>query len=159
MNFKKVFHTFFLFVQKDGYKRAEYIKKKCLFGAIGDYCYFHPYMMPSDPQNIFIGNNVKVASGVIFINHDIIGSMLNRMLDVNEFKYHVGDIVIEDNVMVGARAIILPGVTIHSNCIIGAGCVVSKDVPENSVAVGNPIRIVGTLNNYIEKRQSQKFQI
>lgn len=152
MNFKKVFHTFFLLAQKDGYKRAEYIKKKRLFGSMGDYCYFHPYLMPSDPKNIFIGNNVKVAAGVTFVNHDIIGAMLNRKNESNEFKYTVKDIVIHDNVMIGTKAIILPQVTIGKNCIIGAGAVVAKNIPENSVVVGNPGKVIKTLEEYERKR-------
>lgn len=153
MNFKKMFHTFCLLIKRDGYKRAEYIKRRNLFGAMGNDCYFHPCFMPSDPKNIFIGNNVKVASGVTFINHDIIGAMLNKKNKTNEFKYMVEDIVICDNVMIGAKAIILPGVTIGTNCIVGAGTVVSRNIPENSVVVGNPGKIVKTLTEYEESRR------
>lgn len=111
--------------------------------------------MPSDPSHIFIGNNVYVTAGVRFINHDMMNGMLNRVLGTNEFKYTVKDIHIEDNVVVNANALILPGVTIHKNCIIGAGAVVSKDIPENSVAAGNPIRVIETLDEYITKKRCQ----
>ncbi|NED55599.1 sugar O-acetyltransferase, partial [Micromonospora aurantiaca] len=51
-------------------------------------------------------------------------------------------IVIEDNVWLGGGAIVLPGVTIGTNSVIGAGAVVTKDVPPNVVAVGNPAKVI-----------------
>ena len=54
-------------------------------------------------------------------------------------------IIVGDNVWIGTRAIILPGVTIGDGAVIGAGAVVTKDVPARSVAAGNPARILRTL--------------
>jgi maltose O-acetyltransferase len=54
-------------------------------------------------------------------------------------------VIIEDNVWIGARVIILPGVTIGKGSTIGAGAVVSKNIPPYSVAVGNPARVVKSL--------------
>ncbi|MBT2534809.1 sugar O-acetyltransferase [Arthrobacter sp. ISL-69] len=54
-------------------------------------------------------------------------------------------ITIEDNVWLGGGAIVLPGVTIGENSVIGAGAVVTKDVPDNVVAVGNPARVVRSI--------------
>ncbi|MCL3861689.1 sugar O-acetyltransferase [Actinotalea sp. K2] len=54
-------------------------------------------------------------------------------------------ITIEDNVWLGGGAIICPGVTIGENSVIGAGAVVTRDVPANSVAVGNPARVIRTI--------------
>jgi len=51
-------------------------------------------------------------------------------------------IVIGDNVWLGSHVIILPGVTIGNNCVIGAGAVVTKDIPDNSTAVGNPAKVL-----------------
>ena len=59
-------------------------------------------------------------------------------------------VTIGNDVWIGARVIILPGVTIGNGCIIGAGAVVSKDIPDYSVAVGNPIRVV---KNRLEKKE------
>ena len=54
-------------------------------------------------------------------------------------------ITIEDNVWIGGGAIVLPGVTIGENAIVGAGAVVTKDIPPNTLAVGNPARVVRSL--------------
>src|ERR1022692_3366992 len=64
------------------------------------------------------------------------GSVLERS------SCHTAPVIIADDVWIGARAIILPGVTVGSGSIIGAGAVVSKDVPPGAVVVGNPARIV-----------------
>lgn len=66
----------------------------------------------------------------------------------------VGRVTIEDNVFVGAGVIILPGVTIGKNSIIGAGAVVAKDIPEDSVVVGNPAKVIGSASAYIEKNKA-----
>ena len=57
-------------------------------------------------------------------------------------------VTIEDDVWIGAGAIILPGTTIHKGAVIGAGAVVTKDVPPFSVVVGNPARIVRLLDSF-----------
>lgn len=152
MNLKKLYHTIRLLLCKDGYARAAYIKKNDLFGHMGEHCYFHPYWMPGDPKMIFIHDNVKVASGVTFINHDIANAMLNIKNETKEYRYFVQSIEIFDNVMIGANVTILPGKRIGPNCIVGAGAVVSKDVEENTVVGGNPVRIVGTINDFEAKR-------
>jgi maltose O-acetyltransferase len=60
-----------------------------------------------------------------------------------EYTYPV---TIGDNVWISTGALILPGVTIGSNSVIGAGSVVTKDIPANSLAVGNPCKVIRTLN-------------
>ena len=87
-----------------------------------------------------IGNDVLVASDVFIIdyNHGIdpsSPSYLDNQLDVSE-------VVIEDGVWIGNNVIILPGVHIGKKAIIGAGSVVTKDIPSYSIAVGNPARVV-----------------
>ena len=47
----------------------------------------------------------------------------------------------------GANVVVCPGVTIGNNCVIGAGSVVTKDIPDNSIAVGNPCRVLRTLSD------------
>lgn len=61
----------------------------------------------------------------------------------------VGRVEIGNNVFVGADALILPNVKIGTNVIIGAGSVVAKDIPDNSVIVGNPSRIISTYDEFI----------
>ncbi len=142
MNLKKAWHSFRLLLCKDGYARAEYIRKKDLFGYMGENCYFHPYWMPGDPKHIFIHDNVKISAQVTFINHDIAASMLNVKTGTKNFKYFIEPIEIFDNVVIGSNTTILPGRKIGPNCIVGAGSVVCRDIPADSVAAGNPVRVI-----------------
>lgn len=159
MNLKKLYYTIRLLLCKDGYARATYIKKHDLFGCMGENCYFHPYWMPSDPKMIYIHNNVKVASGVTFINHDIANAMLNVKNGTKDFRYFVQPIEIFDNVMIGANVTILPGKKIGPNCVVGAGTVVSRNVDENTVVDGDPVRVLGNMNDFEEKRKKYSVSL
>ena len=64
-------------------------------------------------------------------------------------------VTIGDNVFVGAGTIVLPGVSIGSNVVIGAGSVVSRDIPDKCVAVGNPARVVKSLDEYLNKEKER----
>ena len=66
-----------------------------------------------------------------------------------------GKIKIEDNVHVGWNTIIMPGVTIGKNSIIGCGSIVTKSIPENSVAVGVPARVIETTEEYYKKNRDK----
>lgn len=92
-----------------------------------------------------IGNNVKISDARILF-HDASTKMV---LGYSK----VGKVIIEDNVFIGADAIILPGVRIGKNTIIGAGAVVSKDIPSNSVVAGNPAKIIGTMDEFVERNK------
>ena len=63
--------------------------------------------------------------------------------------------VIGDNVFIGADAIVLPNVKIGSDVIVGAGAVVTKDVPDNVVVAGNPAKIIGNYDAYVNKNESE----
>lgn len=119
--FMKLYHSLRLLLCFEGYERANYIRKHNLFGYMGEDCYFHPWKMPSDPKHIFIHNNVKIASDVIFCNHDIANAMLNQMQGVTTFNYYLRDIEIFDNVLIGCNTLILPNKKIGPNCIVGGG--------------------------------------
>ncbi|MBE6337299.1 MAG: acyltransferase [Lentimicrobiaceae bacterium] len=96
--------------------------------------------------SVTIGNNVLIGSGCLISDtdsHPI--DWEDRLYDRNE-KTRKAPIVIEDNVFIGARSIILKGVTVGEGAVIGAGSVVSKDVPPYSIVCGNPARVVKTLN-------------
>lgn len=67
----------------------------------------------------------------------------------------VGCVIIGNNVFIGADAIILHGVKIGNDVIIGAGALVTKNVPDNSVVVGNPGRVIGSVKDYINKNRKQ----
>ncbi len=65
----------------------------------------------------------------------------------------VGSIKIEDNVFIGARALIMPGVTIGENSIIGANSVITKSVPQGVVVSGNPAKVLCSVEEYLNKQQ------
>ncbi len=83
-------------------------------------------------ENTIIKNNVFVGPGTVFTDDP--HPMCPR------YEECVGGAVVEDNVSIGANCTILPGVKIGSNSLIGAGSVVAKDVPANSVVAGNPAK-------------------
>ena len=118
--------------------RTNYLKKKGVFGAIGDNCRIQDRKVPLYARFIKLGNNVKVASNVTFITHDVTHVMLNDIPIFNEKRVQekIGCIEIQDNVFVGAGSTILYDVRIGSNVIIGAGSLINKDVPSNSVVGG-----------------------
>ena len=95
-------------------------------GKIGENCEIFPNVeFGSEPYLITIGNNVRITNGVKFVTHD--------------------------NVHIGWNEIIMPNVKIGDNCVIGAGAVVTKDIPNNSIAVGIPARVIETVEEYEEK--------
>lgn len=90
-----------------------------------------------------IGDNVTISSSTLLM-HD--ASIKKELQFVK-----IGKIAIGDNVFIGSGSIILPNVKIGNNVIIGAGSIVSKDVPDGVVAVGSPVRIIGTYDEYMYK--------
>lgn len=101
----------------------------------------------SGVANISIGNNVMIASNSYIINndHDIYDKLSVK------FSGHISkDIVIKDNVWIGANVTILKGVTIGEGAIIGAGSVVTKDIPPYSINVGSPCKY---LKNRFDKKE------
>ena len=82
--------------------------------------------------------------------------MLNTKFNSHDFAPSFGCIEIGDNVMIGADVLILPNVKIGSNVIIGAGSVVTKDIPDNSVAAGIPCRVVGSFDDLVKKYAKRK---
>lgn len=102
-----------------------------------------------DPSHCFlinIGNNVTFAPNVRLIAHD---ASTKQFLGFTR----IGMVTIRDDCFIGDSVVILPGVTIGPHAIVGAGSVVSKDVPQNSVVVGCPARVMCTLEEYLSKRK------
>lgn len=106
----------------------------------------------SEPYLIEIGDNCKITSDVCFISHDG-GVHVFRVLNQedNEIDLFRGKTIVGDNTFIGNRAAIMPGVKIGKNCIIGFGSIVSKDIPDNSVACGVPARVIESIDEYRDK--------
>lgn len=110
----------------------------------------------TEPWIISIGNNVHITDGVKFITHDG-GTLL--------FRKYVPDleitkpIVLGNDIYLGNNVIILPGVHIGDKVVIGAGAVVTKDIPDNSVAVGVPAKVIKTADEYFEKLQRESLHL
>ena len=101
---------------------------------------------PSHCWHITIGDNVTLAPRVHILAHDASTKVFLNYTRVANTR-------IGNNVFVGAGAIVLPGVSIGDNVIIGAGSVVSRDIPNDSVAVGNPARVVKALDEFLEENK------
>lgn len=95
--------------------------------------------------SITIGDNVMIGSGCLITDTDSHPLHWKDRLDNRNDLTAKAPIVISDNVFIGARSIILKGVTIGEGAVVGAGSVVSKDVPPYTVVCGNPAKIVKSL--------------
>ena len=107
-----------------------------------------------DNNRIDIGNNVLIASDVKIYTAthttDVVGrtnSQENKKISGCFCRTFSRPVRIEDNVWIGGGAILLPGVVIGRNSVIGAGSVVTRSIPENCVAVGNPCRVIKHITN------------
>lgn len=103
---------------------------------IGDYSRIHSNCFM---EMVTIGRYVFVGPNVVFTDDP-------HPMGCPHYKECKGGVVVEDYARIGANSTILPGVRIGRNSLIGAGSVVVKDVPENSVVVGNPARIIKTID-------------
>lgn len=103
-------------------------------------------------KNVFANHGLTVMSlGSIRIDDGVMMGPEVALLTVNHEPKNIrvvkaAEIHIKQNAWLGARAIVLPGVVIGENAIVGSGAVVTKDVPDNSVVVGSPARVIRTLN-------------
>ncbi|MEG1395009.1 MAG: sugar O-acetyltransferase [Clostridia bacterium] len=143
---------------------------KDMFCALGEGCYIEPPLRSNwggkhvsfgnfvyanfnltlvDDGNIIVGNNVMFAPNVIVATagHPVEPSLREKGCQFNK------DVVIGDNVWIGAGVIILPGVKVGNNVVIGAGSVVTKDIEDNVVAVGNPCKVM----RFIGERDKKYF--
>lgn len=114
----------------------------------------------SEPWLIQIGNDVTIASDVKLITHDGSSRLFrNKFPEMSRFGNRFAPIIVEDNVFIGMNALILPGVRIGTNSIVGAGSVVTKDVEANTVVAGNPARKICSMEEYIERFRSKMIPL
>ena len=138
-------------------KRQSLMKE--MFAELGEDCYFEPPLHSNfggrhvhlgkkvygnfgvtfvDDVDIYIGDYVMLAPHVVIATagHPILPLLREKALQFNKPVY------IGRNVWIGANAVVLPGVTIGDNTVIGAGSVVTKEIPADVVAAGNPCRVL-----------------
>ncbi len=141
---------------------TKYLRNKGV--KIGNNCeIYKTASFGSEPYLITLGDHVRVNSGVNFVTHDggvwVLRGLATGVEDgfPQEFKNAdlFGPITVGNNVHIGTNSIIMPGVNIGNNCIIGCGAVVTKNIPDNSVAVGVPARVIKTVDEYASKNESR----
>lgn len=109
--------------------------------SVGDNFYSNVNLVILDGAKVTFGDNVFIAPDCGF-------HTAGHPLDVvrrNKGLEYARPITVGNNVWIGAGVHVLPGVTIGDNCVIGAGSVVNRDIPANSLAVGNPCRVIRSL--------------
>jgi galactoside O-acetyltransferase len=137
-------------------KRSLLLKQ--LFGSIGENVWVEPPIRMAYGSNTTVGSNVYINFNLTIIDDYKVTIGSNVMFGPNvtiavtnhpvhpdlrrEGEMYALPVVIEDDVWIGSGAIILPGVTIGKGCVIGAGAIVTKDIPANVIAVGNPCRVL-----------------
>ena len=99
-------------------------------------------------NGIIFGSNIRIAVNVCIVS-------ANHSQDDYDCHDEGDPIRIGDNVWIGANVVILPGVQIGSNVIVGAGSVVTKSIPDNSIAAGNPCRVLKTKPPYKGRTYTQ----
>lgn len=160
MNFRRLLISMRLALTPSGERRAEYIRRKNIFHSMGENCLIMKRKIPLYPELISIGNNVRIASNVSFITHDITHEVLNHMNLDSEvvFPEKIGCISIGNNVFIGAGTRILYDTKIGSQVIIATGSIITHDIPDNTVVAGVPARKIGTFEDYVTKRKKEAFQ-
>ncbi|WP_194191601.1 sugar O-acetyltransferase [Clostridium chrysemydis] len=142
-------------------KRTNLLKQ--MFSELGEDCYIEPPLRANwggknvhfgkgvyanfnltlvDDGEIFVGDNVMFAPNVII---DTATHPIHPELRRKQAQYNL-PIYIGDNVWIGAGSIVLPGVKIGKNSVIGAGSIVTRDIPENVVAIGSPCKVLREIN-------------
>lgn len=121
-------------------RKNEYLRRKGM--KIGQNCSIRTMSFSTEPFLIEIGNDVGISTGTQFVTHDRSIRCFRDEIQGGIF----GKIKIGNNVMIGINCIILLNTTIGDNCIVGAGSVVRGHFPGNSVILGNPAKVVLSMN-------------
>ncbi len=167
---RRLTREYYLADYEDTGKRESILRE--LFGKVGENVLVDAPLYCDHGENIFIGNNVVIGMNCTFVdNQEIrIGNQVmiasnvqiytashpvlpkERLVpdwkerETTFFRTYARPVVIRDNAWIGGGCIILPGVTVGENSVVGAGSVVNRDVPDNCVAAGNPCRVIRSLD-------------
>ncbi len=160
MRAKRMYHSIRLLLCRKPAKRAAYLKKNHILGAIGDNCKWGPWLVPLYPELICLGDNVHVHKTAKIVTHD----MLNRYLKIrnpeDDFGHgeKLGCVDLQDNVYIAMNVTVMPDVRIGKDSIVTAGSVVTSDIPENSVASGIPAKVTGRFDMFLALRKMSRGQ-
>ena len=111
---------------------------------LGDHFYSNHNLVILDCAKVTFGNHVFIGPNCSFYTagHPLDVTQRNAGLE------YAHPIIVGDNVWFGGNVVVLPGVTIGNNSVIGAGSIVTKDIPEDCIAVGNPCKVVRNIEQY-----------
>jgi len=142
------------FYYKTNEKRfTYYLRKKGV--KLGNHCKFRGINSTdidlTRPSLIEIGDYVDMNLNFTILTHDYATSVFLRKY--NKFINSSGKVIIGSNIYFGKNCTVLKGVSIGDNCIIGAGSLIVKSIPANSVAVGVPARVICTIDEYYQRRK------
>lgn len=135
------------YLKKQGARIGNNTRLMCKVSAFG-----------SEPYLIEVGENCLFSQDVHLVTHDGGIKVLNSLgFFDGEIMDKIDRINIGNNVFIGHGVYIMPGVNIGNNSIVGAGAIVTKDIPEGSVAVGVPAKVIMSIQDYYEKTKKQVF--
>lgn len=157
MKLKYLFVCFFKLSGKND--RNAWLRKNKIFGLFGEGSNYQPHSLPNNPKLIKIHNNVRVAEGVTFYEHDGINYVFARMDGTVDTKWssHQSCIEIFDNCFIGGHSILIGNLRIGPNAIVAGGSVVTKDVNPGEIVAGNPAKVVGNFFDLLERRKRQDY--
>ncbi|WP_300673935.1 acyltransferase [Desulfoluna sp.] len=143
---ERIYVRFFI---KSGFPYARHLKKKGALRHQGVGCFIAKNCGLPDGYLTSIGDNVWLTDGCQLLCHDASVIMLN-IRNASHLD-RVAPITLGDHVFLGNRTTLLPGITVGSHVIIGAGSVVTHDIPDGEVWAGNPARHICTTQSYRDK--------
>ena len=163
MKGRRLWRTLRLALKRSATERASYLKQNKIFAHIGEGCSFMPRMVPLYPELISMGDNVRIASNVVFITHDCIHKNLNYYSEHQPqdnrhvFKEGLGCIEIGNNVFIGEGCHIFYDVKIGDNVIVVSGSVITNDIPSNTVVRGIPAKKVCSFDDYYKMKAAKEM--